>query len=148
MPLIDFYVSAAEWLDYGDKPGLGLYLFYALSFLNGCVLEFGRKIWAPENEREGVETYSASYGPKRAVTAWAMACILAAVTLLCVSYFLGTWLWVLLPTVLILGGLLKLAFDFASDPTAKRQKWLDTASGLWVLSAYGLAGFVPLIGGL
>jgi len=54
MPLIDFYVSAAEWLDHGDKPGVGLYLFYGLSFLNGCVLEFGRKIWAPENERDGL----------------------------------------------------------------------------------------------
>ena len=53
-----------------------------------------------------------------------------------------------MPTVLILVGLLKLAFDFASDPNTKRQKWLDTASGLWVLSAYGLAGFVPLIGAL
>lgn len=148
MPLIDFYVSAAEWLDHGDKPGVGLYLFYGLSFLNGCVLEFGRKIWAPENERDGVESYSASYGPKRAVMGWALVCVLAAITLISISYFLGTLIWVTVPTILILGALLKLAFDFASDPTTKRQKWLDNASGLWVLSAYGLAGFVPLVSGV
>jgi len=138
MPLIDFYVSAAEWLDHGDKPGVGLYLFYGLSFLNGCVLEFGR----------GVESYSASYGPKSAVMGWALVCVLAAITLISVSYFLGTLIWVTVPTILILGALLKLAFDFASDPTTKRQKWLDNASGLWVLSAYGLAGFVPLVSGV
>ena len=45
-------------------PPRGLWLFLVLSFVNGCVLEIGRKIYAPQNERTGVETYSALLGPR------------------------------------------------------------------------------------
>lgn len=144
MPLIDFYISAAEWLPGGDKPGLGLWLFYGLSFFNGCVLEFGRKIWAPENERQGVETYSSEYGPAKAVRAWAFMCAAAALLLLGVGYQLGTLIWIVGPIILAIVVIVKLASDFAREPTAARQKWIDTLSGLWILAAYGLAGFVPL----
>jgi hypothetical protein len=45
-------------------------MFLALSFVNGCVLEIGRKLWAPENEIAGVDTYSGLWGPRRAAAIW------------------------------------------------------------------------------
>ena len=62
MPAIDLLVTGFEWLPHGAAPA-GLALLLAFSFTNGCVLEIGRKLWAPENEREGVESYSALMGP-------------------------------------------------------------------------------------
>lgn len=148
MPLIDLYVSAAEWLPHGDKPGIGLWLFYGLSFFNGCVLEFGRKIWSPENERHGVETYSASYGYRKAVWMWAIICLVSAGLLLSVAYVLGTLIWVILPVGIGIILILKVAYNFAQTPTSAHQKWIDTSSGLWILGAYSLAGFVPLWAGI
>ena len=46
------------------------FAFLLASFTNGIVLEMGRKIRAPADEEHGVETYSALYGPARAVLAW------------------------------------------------------------------------------
>jgi hypothetical protein len=77
MPLIDLFVTACEWLPRAGAPPPGLWLFLALSFVNGCVLEIGRKLYARENERPGVETYSALLGPKRAALAWSACAILA-----------------------------------------------------------------------
>jgi hypothetical protein len=61
MPLIDLLLTGLEWVPGGGAaPGLGLFL--ALSFVNGCVLEIGRKLWAPENEIAGVDSYSRPLG--------------------------------------------------------------------------------------
>lgn len=70
MPLIAFYVSAFDWLcDCRTMPaGIGWLL--SLSFGLGLVLEIGRKIRIPAEERTGVETYSALWGWRRAVLAW------------------------------------------------------------------------------
>jgi hypothetical protein len=51
-------------------------MFLALSFVNGCVLEIGRKLWAPENEIAGVDTYSA-LGAARAAAIWGVTVILS-----------------------------------------------------------------------
>jgi len=59
-------VCAVAWLKVSGSPPAGLWLFLVLSFANGCVLELGRKIYAPANERPGVETYSALLGPRNA----------------------------------------------------------------------------------
>ena len=61
MPLIDLVLTGCEWVPAGSVPD-GIWTFLLMSFCNGCVVEFGRKIWAPEHEREGVETYSSSWG--------------------------------------------------------------------------------------
>ena len=70
MPLLDLFVTGAEWLPASGRPASALVLFLALSFVNGCVLEIGRKIWAPDNEREGVETYSGLWGVQGASAVW------------------------------------------------------------------------------
>ena len=145
MPIIDLDISSAEWITYGEHPPSGLWIFLVLSFLNGCVLEFGRKVWAPENERTGVETYSRQLGPRKAAYIWSGFCTIAAGFLVAMIYRLGTPLWVLTPAILMLLYIFSTVYKFSTTPTSSLQKRIDTLSGLWVLICYGLAGFAPLL---
>jgi 4-hydroxybenzoate polyprenyltransferase len=145
MPLIDLFVTAAEWLPVGLSPPPGLWLFLLLSFVNGCVLEIGRKVWAPESERHGVETYSGLLGPERAVGAWLALCGFAWMLLAGVGYYVGAPLSVAIPGLIALGAAAWVARSFAVNPTAAIQKRVDTAAGLWVFVCYCLAGFAPLL---
>ena len=145
MPLITLFVTAAEWLPHGWQVPDGLWLFLALSFINGCVLEIGRKVWAPASEREGVETYSSLLGPRRAALLWAASCALAWALLIAVGSALGV------PYLVGGGGLVVLLIiaravaGFVRNPSVKGQKFIEKLSGVWVLICYGLAGLAPLI---
>jgi hypothetical protein len=145
MPLIDLFVTACEWLPNGGVPAAGVWLFLTLSFLNGTVLEIGRKLYAPENEVQGVETYSALLGPTRAVVLWCAVVVAACALLIAVGVAAGV------PGIVGLVGLLGLAACLAAGwsylrvPSPAGQARLDAVSGLWVLVCYSAAGFAPLV---
>lgn len=142
MPAIDLLVTGFEWMPRGEAPP-GLTLFLLLSFTNGCVLEIGRKLWAPENEREGVETYSSLMGPSRAAWLWVGCIVVALALLLCVGVATGA------PIATGTIGVIAAAFTVAAGsryragPTPERQAAVDTAAGLWVFACYAAAGFAP-----
>jgi 4-hydroxybenzoate polyprenyltransferase len=144
MPLLDLFVTGAEWLPASGSPQPALFLFLALSFLNGCVLEIGRKIWAIESERDGVETYSALWGIERSVMIWLAILSGAFVTLCGVGFATGHMLATIIPCIIMLAICLYGGWSMRSDPTLKRQKWMDTISGLWVFVCYVSAGFAPV----
>ena len=145
MPLIDLFITACEWLPGAASPPAGLWLFLVLSFLNGCVLEIGRKIYAPQNERTGVETYSMLLGPRRATLLWSAVLVAAFVLLLAVGRAIDAPRLVATLGFAGLAACLACGWAFWRTPDAAAQKRLDTASGLWVLTCYGSAGFVPLL---
>ncbi|MGB3277713.1 MAG: UbiA family prenyltransferase [Pseudorhodobacter sp.] len=144
MPLIDLLLTGLEWMPLGDAAP-GLVLFLALSFVNGCVLEIGRKLWAPMSEIEGVDTYSSLWGSKKAALIWA-ACIVASFALLLgVGMATGVF-WI----SLVLGGVgaaicVISAGNYAKAPTAQAEKRMDTLAGLWVFACYAIAGFTPVL---
>ncbi len=70
IPLIDIYASGLDWFLAGVPPPRGLLFFFAVSYMNGIVLEIGRKIRTPEKESEGVLTYTSMLGTNRAVILW------------------------------------------------------------------------------
>jgi len=148
MPLIDFFVTGCEWLVRSGTPQAALWLFLALSFVNGCVLEIGRKLYAPQNERPGVETYTALYGVKRASAMW-IACLTLSLALLAAVGFA-----VAAPKSIIAAGLIAyaaataLALHFRKSPDGRTQEMIDAAAGLWVFVCYMSAGFLPLGGGI
>ena len=146
MPLITLLVTACVWAETGTMPdGLGLFLI--LSFLNGVVLEVGRKLRTPDNEREGVETYSALWGPRPAAGIWLIA-VLAAGTL---AFMLGVSLQaaVVVGPAILLGVLMALfaALTFSETSDDRSQRRIDTVSGLWVLLSYAGLGVGPLVAG-
>lgn len=144
MPLIDLFVTGTEWAPYGIIPP-GLALFLALSFVNGCILEIGRKLWAPEHEREGVDSYSALYGPTRAAAAW-MGCVVLALALLGgVGFATGAPLATFAMSLPVALYVLRTGIAYLRQPGAAQEKAVDTAAGLWVFACYIAAGFAPFI---
>ncbi len=144
MPLIDLLLTAMEWLPAGG-PAFWLWLFLALSFVNGCVLEIGRKLWAPESEIAGVDSYSGLWGPRKGAAIWAGAVLASWALLVGVGAVTGA-LWVALG----IGGAgvlfcLRAAMAYAAAPSIAAQKRLDTLAGLWVFLCYALAGFAPMV---
>lgn len=144
MPLIDLLLTGLEWRPYGT-PAETLWLFLALSFANGVVLEIGRKLWAPENERIGVESYSKLWGPRRAARIWSVSIAAALILLIVTGYALGHVVPFAIVGCIAAAAAQVTAMRYARSPTTKTQKSLDTVAGVWVLVCYGTAGFLPLV---
>lgn len=149
MPLIDLYATACDWIPAGDggHEGFGLTLgaFLALSLVNGSVIEIARKSWAPEMEREGVETYSRLWGAERAG--------IVLVVLLLVGLALSAFVNVRSGAgVVMLAGLMAVtmfaawtAIDYAGTPAPKKVKMMETGTAVFVLGNYLLLGVIPLL---
>jgi 4-hydroxybenzoate polyprenyltransferase len=140
MPLIDIWVSACDWMPEGGGhlPG-GLGYFLALSFLNGVVLEMGRKTYTPAQEREGVETYSALWGLRPALMVWAAALILAFGCSLALSLRIGSWAGMALVGVVLLCSSAAIIFKW-QRPDEGLPKLMENLSGVWVLFCYAGLG--------
>ncbi len=147
MPLIDLFVTACEWLPRAWTPPAGLSIFLALSFVNGCVIEIGRKIYAPSAEREGVETYSKAWGIERALGVWATCLVASAALLIAVGVKLGAGVPVTAVAAVALAAALWTAHRFHAARDTQAQKRIDLVAGLWVALCYGTAGLAPLLPG-
>ncbi|MCB0196024.1 MAG: UbiA family prenyltransferase [Anaerolineae bacterium] len=146
VPLIDFYTTACDWLAAGaNLPHGGLAWFLIVSFFNGVVIELGRKIRAPQDEETGVETYSALWGPRRAVLVWWVSVLITAIS----AAFAAAQINFVGPVSILLVILLTLAaivaVRFWQKPNASRAKFIETMSGVWTLLMYLGVGAVPLL---
>jgi 4-hydroxybenzoate polyprenyltransferase len=136
-------VTGVEWLPHG-APHPALARFVALSFANGCVLELGRKLWAVESERPGVDSYSRLWGPRRATAAW-LGFVVLSFGLLCgVGLAVGQGIVFACIGLLGVGACLWAGLAYARTPDLRAEKRLDLVAGLWVFLCYATAGFVPL----
>ena len=144
LPLLVLVLTAFEWMPAGSAPQM-LWMFLALAYVNGCVIEIGRKLWATENEVAGVDTYSGLWGPKRAATVWLACVALAWVLLTGVAFATGTG-----RATLVLGGAAFAVCAWSANlyrhrATAAAEARMDTSSGLWVFFCYATAGFLPFV---
>jgi 4-hydroxybenzoate polyprenyltransferase len=145
MPLIDLYATSCDWLYHGAvRPPNGIIWFLVVSFFNGVLIEFGRKIRAPEDEETGVNTYSALWGPTIATRAW-----LGVLTLnLCAAALAASRTQTLAITLIILIPAYLAAFilaaRFLQSRAPKAAKRIELASGLWTLAMYLTLGPVAL----
>jgi len=145
MPLVDFYVTACDWIPAAGAPPAGLGWFIAASLSNGFVLEIGRKIRAPADEERGVRTYSKLWGRRGALAAWGAALLLTTGCALAAGGLIGRARSV----AAVLGSLLTLAAlagaSFLARPRPGRGRWFEGLSGLWTLALYVTVGLVPWI---
>jgi 4-hydroxybenzoate polyprenyltransferase len=145
MPQIDLYATSADWLVSGARPGSGLPWFLLASFFNGMVIEVGRKIRAPEDEERGVETYSALYGPRRAVLGWALVLGLTTLAALRAAALAG----LLLPVGCALGlGLVlaaAVAGNFLRTQKPRSGRAIEAMAGAWTLLLYLSLGAGPML---
>ncbi|MGE3801455.1 MAG: UbiA family prenyltransferase [Candidatus Kapaibacterium sp.] len=145
MPMIDFYTTGLDWLNAGVSPPQGLEFFLLVTFLNGVVIEMGRKIRAPKDEEEGVETYSALYGSKRAALIWLCVVFVTWGSAVLASNYAGYGNAgiIALSAVLLLCSIPALLFANTLSP--KYAKRIETAAGVWTIGMYLTLGGVPMI---
>ncbi len=144
VPLIDWYVSSFDWLIAGVPAPSALGWFLAVTFLNGLVVEVGRKIRAPQDEEPGVETYTAMWGRTGATAVWigAISCNVALATI--AAAHVG-----FVRVDLIVFGALALAaaacgLAFLRSQRAGSGRRIEHMTGAWTLGSYLFLGIVPL----
>jgi 4-hydroxybenzoate polyprenyltransferase len=145
MPLVDFYATACDWVPLGRlKPAPGLMWFLLVSLFNGMVIEIGRKIRVPDDEEQGVETYSFLWGRKRAVAVW-LAMMTVTGILACRAAqnigFLAAALTILAVTIAVAT---VLGLRFLATRTTGAGKQLETLAGVWSLLLYLSLGVLPI----
>lgn len=146
MPLVDLYMTSCDWLVHGlDRPPPGIVWFLVVSFFNGVLIEFGRKIRAPKDEEAGVETYSILWGIPGAVRAWVLVLSLNFLAALMAASCTDT----LGPTALLLAcfyaGALAVAFVFYRKRAGSWAKRIEMMSGIWTLAMYLTLGPLALL---
>ena len=149
MPLIAFYVSAFDWLRESSAMPAGLSWLLALAFSCGLVLELGRKINVPENERTGVESYSALWGAGVAITLWVLSVIAAVASYSMAVSFIADSAnhFRLAESVLLLGVIAVVLFPRKSGKFGKGKNIIEPSSGLVALLLYmGLGPLQLLLG--
>lgn len=145
MPLMDLYATACDWLPAGARMAGGLRWFLAASFMNGIVVEVGRKIRAPEREERGVETYTALWGRRRATVTWlaamaiALGCAIGAAREIHAGRLAGAVLGAIWLASAVAGAM------FVRRPTVGRARWMEPLAGTWTLGMYLMVGILPLV---
>jgi 4-hydroxybenzoate polyprenyltransferase len=145
LPLIDLYATACDWRVAGEVSApTGLFWFLTVSYLNGIVVEIGRKTRAPIDEEYGVETYSALWGARRAANVWLLAVVMTAAAAWIAATSIGTEYSasvMLAVLVAVCGGV---ALKFANDTRQGAGKAIEVMAGVWTLVMYVGLGAAPL----
>ncbi len=147
MPLVDLFATGCDWTaSSSGQPGsvAGLGWFLGASYFNGVVIEIGRKVRSPVDEERGVRTYSAMWGPRRAVLAWLGALITTGLLAIAASMCVGTWRWFAVVIIVLLLSAGVVARLFVRNMERGAGKRIELASGLWTMSLYLALGVIPL----
>jgi 4-hydroxybenzoate polyprenyltransferase len=145
LPLVDLYATACDWWSAGlRRPPDGLYWFLAVSYLNGIVVEVGRKTRVPADEETGVETYSALWGLSGAIRVWLVAVVFTALA----AWVAASRIGFAMPMLALLGVLVSAcavaAVRLLQHPSPGGGRTLEAASGIWTVMMYLGLGVLPL----
>ncbi len=145
IPFIDIFASGFDWRLNDLEPPQGLLIFFCISYLNGIVLEIGRKIKTAESEEEGVLSYTKLMGIKKAPAFWIL---ILFITML--FAFAGAWYAELANLTYIVFLFLFLicsvpAFLFIKTATKRSAKYIEYFSGLWTFGMYLALGGIPML---
>ena len=145
IPLVDVYASGLDWLLAGVAAPAGLLFFFAVSYMNGIVLEVGRKIRVPGQESPGVLTYSAMLGANRAVWLWLLVLVATLALSVMASIFAGYGSVSFLVLSLIFVLCASPALLFLKNKTVRSAKMIEYASALWTIGMYLTLGGEPML---
>ncbi len=145
IPLIDVYASGLDWFLAGATAPTGLLFFFAVSYMNGIVLEVGRKIKAPADESEGVLSYTYQLGVVRAPLLWLVVLLVTFLLALLAAQYAGYGgqAWWILGAVFVACSLPGAAF--LRNRSAKAAKAIEYASAVWTIAMYLALGGIPML---
>jgi 4-hydroxybenzoate polyprenyltransferase len=146
LPLVDLYATACDWWVAGLRQApSGLYWFLIVSYLNGLVIEIGRKTRVASDEEHGVETYSALWGTGGAVGAWLSAVLITAFAAWRAARRIGTGT----PMILLLAALVAscgvVGLQVVRGRAPGSGKSIELMSGIWTVLMYIGLGAAPLL---
>lgn len=146
LPLVDLYATATDWWAAGLRiPPPGLFWFLVVSYLNGLVVEIGRKVRVPVDEERGVETYSALWGTRRAAAAWLGAVLMTAAAAYRAAMTIGTAGPMLVFLVVLVVLCAAAALRVSRSDTAGAGKSIEVMSGIWTVLMYIGLGAAPVV---
>ena len=145
IPIVDLIASAAHWASVGINPPRALIWFFLVSFFNGMVLEFGRKLRIEDTEEEGVVSYTKLYGIRGGGVLWISTLTLTLIFAFYAAYVIGSpqWVYILLIAfyaIAFIPGIL-----FISSPSKRLTKAIEIVSGIWTIGMYLNIGACPFI---
>lgn len=143
IPLIDVFASGFDWYLEGVSAPKGLLFFFAVSFMNGLVLEVGRKIRTKDQEE--FNTYSTKLGSKKATLLFLLMLVITYSLSLAAAHYAnyGMMSVIILSLFLLLCSLP--ALFFLKEEKAKTAKFIEYASALWTIAMYLTLGGGPMI---
>ncbi len=147
IPLVDIYASGLDWLLAGVAAPLGLLYFFGVSYMNGIVLEVGRKIKPEAKEEEGVISYTKLLGQKGAPITW-LACLIGTLVFALLAAHYGGFGWQLFWVLIGLFALCAspaIIYLMANSPSQKIAKYIEYASALWTFGMYLSLGGIPML---
>jgi len=144
-PLLDLYSSGIDWAMDGYGPHLGLLFFIVVSYMDGLLVEFGRKMRAPEDEESNVVSYTGMWGIKGAVAIWMITLLITLTFAILAANYAGYGVsaFVILGILAVLSSIPALIFMRA--PSKKTAKGVEKISGLWTVCMYLALGGIPMI---
>ena len=123
-----------------------LWSFYLISYLNGIVLEIGRKTRREDEEELGVETYSKMWGKKKA--SYILSGLYMAEYILVLSglfQLLDKDMFFISLSILTLILSITVYFTVTFFKRNLSGKIVETFSGIWIISSYIMSGILQYI---
>jgi 4-hydroxybenzoate polyprenyltransferase len=145
IPLIDIYASGLDWFLGGVKAPIGLFFFFAVSYMNGIVLEIGRKIKPRGSEEEGVNSYTKMIGENKAPVLWiGILFITFCLAVLAAQYAgYGKMALSVLSFFFIICSIP--AILFLKKKNTRSAKSIEISSALWTIAMYLSLGGIPML---
>ena len=145
IPFIDIYASGLDWFLADVKAPVGLIFFFTVSYMNGIVLEIGRKIKPPSGEEEGVNSYTKMLGANNAPLIWILVLFITFSLAVIAAQYAGYGkMGLLVLSILFIGCSLPAIF-FLRNKTMKTAKGIEISSALWTIAMYLSLGGFPML---
>ena len=146
MPCLDMYAAACDFLPEGSYDMMLLFVWFVMSSLfNGVVVEVCRKVRAPEDEEEGVETYSKIWGREKSVAVIVASMILSmGTTAIATNQIDAMHIALPISIVSFLFCIIPI-MKYIKQPIGKYAKRLELVSGVWAITDYAALGILPLL---
>ena len=145
MPLIDGYTTGLDWLPAGHHPPVGVLWFLAVTFANGVLIEIGRKLRAPADERPGVDTYTRVWGVRVAPCVWVVTLGLSAWLSLRAAEYVSWPAWAVAAFVSVAVVAALPALRFAVGLERGDAVTVERVSQAWPALTYLSLGVLPLV---